>query len=167
MLRTRLLNYLVFLVLVSALLGCRSKPSPMPTSSPLESPLVEDSPISTSTPRPTLEPTEEIRPFQLDKPIQVGATRVTGRGPANVPVVLMDITLGGVALSVSAVDQRGEFEFKLSEPLEARHRIGITLADLSGTEWKREDFYSEAYHGDEAFSVPNVGFFFDTYMIQE
>ena len=165
MIRTRLSTCLVFLVLVSALLGCRGKPSPMP--SPIDSPLDVQSPISTSTPQPTLEPTEEIQPFQLDKPIEVGATRVTGRGPANVPVVLMDITLGGVVLSMSAVDQRGEFEFKLSEPLEARHRIGITLADLSGTEWKREDFYPEGYHGDEAFNVPNIGFFFDTYMIRE
>ncbi len=162
MIRTRLSNYLVFLVLVSALLGCKAEPSPLP--SPLESPMSVQSPIS--TPKATLE-TIEIQPFQLDKPIEVGATRVTGRGPANVPIALLDITLGGPVLAFSAIDQRGEFEFKLSEPLEARHRIGVTLADLTGTEWTREDFRSEDFHGDEAFNVPNIGFFFDTYMIRE
>jgi len=160
--RTKLSNYLVFLILVSALLACKTTPSP--SASPFDSPMSVQSPVA--TPQAALE-TTEIQPFQLDKPIPVGATQVTGRGPANVPIVLMDITLGGPVLAFSAIDSSGRFEFKLSEPLQARHRIGVTLADLTGTEWKREDFRSDDFHGDEAFNIPQVGFFFDTCMIRE
>jgi hypothetical protein len=157
--RTKLLSGVILIILTFVLFGCKTKPSP--SASPLDSPSSSSqSPIST----PEMD---KIRPFQLDKPIEVGATQVTGSGPAGVPIMLVDITLGGPILALGTIDQRGEFDLGLAQPLEARHRIGIALGSLAGTEWQREDFSDEGFCGDEAFNVPQIGFFFDTYMIRE
>jgi hypothetical protein len=102
----------------------------------------------------------------LDKPIAVGATRVTGRGPEDVPIVLMDITFAGPVLATGEIDGNGEFELMLNEPLEAEHRIGLSLGDLSGSKWQAADFSSD-FNGDEAINIPQIGFFFDSYMIRE
>jgi len=92
---------------------------------------------------------------------------VTGSGPTGVPIVLLDITFGGRLLASGVIDRNGRFELEVGEPLEARHRIGIALGDLTGTGWQPEDFSDEKFYGDEALNVPLVGFFFDTCMIQE
>lgn len=106
-----------------------------------------------------------MRTFQLDKPISAGATRVTGQGPAGVPVMLLNITVGGKVLARGEIDSDGNFELELNEPLEANYRIGLTLDDLSGTSWEPTDF-TEEFYGEEAMNVPQVGFFFDTSLVQ-
>jgi hypothetical protein len=122
---------------------------------------------STSGSSPLSAPTSpEIIPFQLDKPILAGATVVTGRGPAGVPILLQDVTFAGPVLASGEIDQNGRFELTLGEPLEARHRIGVTISDLSGTSFEITQFTAE-YNGDGALNVPQIGFYFDTYMIQE
>ena len=101
----------------------------------------------------------------MDKPIVAGASKVTGRGPANVPIQLHDITFGGTLLSSGLIDASGRFELEV-EPLEARHRIGIALGNLAGTGWAETDFGEDTF-GDEARSIPQVGFFYDSCMIRE
>ena len=125
--------------------------------SPLESPL-EISPLPTAS-RKVLEP------IQIDKPIVASATEVTGHGPAGVPIQLHDVTFGGILLASGVIDHNGRFELKV-EPLEARHRIGIALGILAGTEWTAADFGEDSF-GDEARTIPQVGFFYDTCMIRE
>jgi hypothetical protein len=105
-------------------------------------------------------------PFQFDKPVLAGATAVTGRGPAGVPIVLRDVTFAGSLLATSVIDQNNRFEFVLEAPLEANHRIGLALDNLSETDWQISDF-TEAYQGDGAMNFPQIDFFFDTYMIRE
>lgn len=92
---------------------------------------------------------------------------MTGSGPRGVPIALLDITFGGQLLALGVIDQNGRFELELEEPLEARHRIGITLGDLTGTGWQPGDFSDRKFYGDEALNVPQIGFFFDTCMIRE
>jgi hypothetical protein len=92
---------------------------------------------------------------------------VTGQGPAGVPIILQDITFAGRTLASGVIEQDGRFELTLGEPLETRHRIGITLGDLSGTQWTLQDFSDERFYGDDALSVPQVGFFYDTYVVRE
>jgi hypothetical protein len=141
--------------------GCGKK-SPSAPESPLSSPLpleVGQSPLPGPVGR-------DVMPFQLDKPIPVGATRVTGRGPAGVPIMLLDITFGGPLLALGEIDEKGRFELELDKPLEANHRIGLALGNLSGSDWQSTNFSSE-FNGDEAMSVPQVGYFFDTCMIRE
>jgi hypothetical protein len=64
------------------------------------------------------------------------------------------------------IDESGQFEIDLSAPLESGHRIGLTI-DVSGTAWEPEDFSSEEFYGEKALSVPQVGFYYDTAMVQE
>ena len=142
----------------------QERPSPSPLSSAVDTPssplAVPSSPVATST-------APDVEPFRLDTPIVEGATHVSGSGPAGVPVLLHDITLGGIALASGAIDANNEFEFQLDEPLEGGHRIGIALGDLSGTKWEQDDFSDKSYYGEGALSVPQVGFFFDTSMVEE
>jgi hypothetical protein len=81
--------------------------------------------------------------------------------------MLLDITFGGSLLALGVIDQDGRFKLELNKPLEAHHRIGITLGDLSGTGWQPQDFRHKGFYGDGALNIPQIGFFFDTCMIRE
>lgn len=141
--------------------GC-NEATPMVETSPLTSP---QSVVPTPDER---TPTEvAMVPFELDKPISGGATEVTGSGPAGIPIMIVDISMGGNVLGTGTVGSDGEFTVELSQALEARHRIGIALGNLSGTGWEVTDLQDDRYYGSEALSVPQVGFFFDTYFIAE
>ena len=146
---------------ISLLLAACAPETPVPsTVSPLASPLeAGGSPLAT--------PTREVEPFQMDKPLVAGMSKITGSGPAGIPVLVADVTMGGQVLGRSTINNQGEFEIKLNAPLEARHRLGLTLGDMTGTGKQYEDFYFEGYYGDEALTVPQVGFFFDTAMVKE
>ena len=72
----------------------------------------------------------------------------------------------GAFVGSGTTDESGRFRVTLSEPLEARHRIGLTF-DVGGTSWTPDDFPSEAFHGEEALLVPQVGFYYDTAMVRE
>jgi hypothetical protein len=78
----------------------------------------------------------------------------------------VDVTFGGLVLATGDIDQNGRFVLELDQPLEARHRIGLTLGNLSGTPWESVEFDSKFY-GGEPMSVPQVGFFFDTCLVGE
>ena len=156
------------IVLLTLLIGCRQEPTATPiVSTPLESPL-DTGPIAVESPlgvSPLATPTGEVQPIQLNKPIEAGATKVTGHGPAGVPILLQDVTFGGTLLASGVIDQDGRIELDVS-PLESRHRVGITLGDLTGTEWALMSL-GKAFYGDEARSIPQIGFFYDTCMIRE
>ncbi len=148
-------------VLAILLTACTSK-TPASVISPLASPLqVKDSPLAT----PALEPTPAS--FRLDKPIVAGVTEVTGQGIKDISVVLVDVTMGGNILGITTVNREGRFVFKLGTPLEAAHRLGLTLGDVSSTGKRHEDFFDERFYGDEPFSIPQIGFFFDTALVKE
>ncbi|MBN1668643.1 MAG: hypothetical protein JW862_16235 [Anaerolineales bacterium] len=104
--------------------------------------------------------------FMIDKPVLVGATEVTGRGPAGVPIMLVDVTLAGEPIALSVIASDGTFRFTVPAQ-EANHRIGIALGNLSGTGWTETDFQDPKYNGDQARTVPTIGFFFDTALVRE
>lgn len=107
-----------------------------------------------------------IIPFTFDKPLSDGDTKVSGTGPAGVPIEVVDVTLMRLVLAKGTIEDNNTFSFELKEPLEKGHRIGIVLAELAGTEWTEEQFADQFYNGDQAMNVPTVGFFFDTAMVQ-
>jgi hypothetical protein len=137
-------------------------PSPLPMVSPLQ----QDSPVATPPRDDTAPPAFEIVPFQLDKPLREGDTRVTGTGPAGAPIRLEDVSFTGRFIAAGQIEEDGTFELVLSEPLEARHRVGLTV-NVMGTSWTIEDFQSPEFNGDGAMQVPQIGFYFDTAMVQE
>lgn len=166
---TGLVIPLVLSIIVVGIVSCQ-KPTPTEEAreSPLSLPTLASSPLPALTsPLPgSAAPSLPAVPFRLDKPVQAGDTRVTGSGPAGVPIRLEDVTFVGRLIALGRIDEDGTFELILSVPLEARHRVGLTV-DLSGTSWTLEDLQSEAFKGDEAMMVPQVGFYFDTAMVQE
>jgi hypothetical protein len=145
-------------------LAACSTPSPAPsaTATPLVVP-TSNGAYPVGSPPPTLRGDEV--PFRLDKPIVAGATAVTGSGPAGVPILLEDVTFMGALLGQGTVGQDGRFSFSVPA-LEAGHRLGVTLGDISGTQWTPEQFHSPGYWGEGAMQAPNVGFFFDTAQVQ-
>lgn len=108
---------------------------------------------------------EDIVPFQLKKPITAGMTEVRGTGPKGVPIILSDVTMADTFLAETTVQDNGEFVFVVP-PLEPGHRIGVKISDLTGTEWADEPFISEGFFGDEAMLVPQIAFYYDTFMVR-
>jgi hypothetical protein len=130
---------------------------PEPTHSPLEltSPLQSQSPLDAPS---------QIVPFRLNKPIIEGTNRVSGTGPVGVPIVIADVTFMGEGLGAGIVGPDGTFVVQVPV-LEKNHFIGLSLGDLTKTQWKPKDFYAMEYRGDGAMQVPQVGFFHDTAMV--
>lgn len=152
-------HWRVFLILTlfSWLAACTT---PGSTLSPLLQPTSPlDVPIASPSAR-------RIVPFRLNKPIFAGVDRVSGTGPAGVPIIIADVTFMGEPLGASVIGDDGTFEIRVPV-LEKNHRIGIMLGDLRGTKWRVEDFYALEYRGEDPQQVPQVGFFYDTAMVQE
>jgi hypothetical protein len=102
--------------------------------------------------------------FHLEKPLRAGATTIRGSGPPGTPFVVANVTFMGEPWVFGTVGEDGTFEFEI-QALEENHRIGIALGDLSQTPWTEEQFRDPLFNGDEAQSVPNVGFFYDTALV--
>ena len=133
--------------------------------SALESPLVA---ADVDSPLPTPEPTSiPIEPFAFFRPINVGDTEVKGYGPAGLPVLLVNITVGGDLLAQSNIDEEGHVTFELEAPLESGHRIGLGLGDVTAFGFEFSDFQDSGFNSPQALLVPRVGFFYDTQMVVE
>jgi len=165
----------LFLVVSSLLVGCNSnsfEPTstvsssskvPYPINTPAALPSGGAYPVNTPEAIPSAK--GKITPFHLDKLLFEGTTQVTGTGPAGVPISLQDVTFMGTVLAQTVIGSDDTFMFQVTA-LEKNHRIGIALGDLTGTRWKPEDFNNAAYQGEEPMLVPQVGFFYDTALVQ-
>lgn len=100
--------------------------------------------------------------FTIDVPVKAGDTIVTGNGPTDVPINLVDASEVGLLLAETVIDTDGTFTFELEEPLEQGHMIGIMLGDLSGTDLDENDFmYSDTY-----YARPLIGILFDMVLVE-
>ena len=158
---------LLFLFLaVCVLLACGttevvpSDTSPLPTP-PSFAPTLDAATESSSSPLPNLTQ-EMLVPFRLEKPLHAGDTHVRGSGPPGVPIIIANITLMGEPLVLGEIGPDGHFDFVLPKPLEENYRIGLALGDLAGKPWTEDDFRQPSFYGDEAQTVPQVGFFYDS-----
>jgi hypothetical protein len=115
-------------------------------------------------PSPTLNLGTPVKvvPFRINKPVPDGATEVTGSGPTDIPITLADITMYGDVLGETTIQPDGKFVFKLANPIEKGHMIGVALSDLKNTKWVPANFNDPGFNGDTPRQVPLVGFFFDT-----
>lgn len=117
----------------------------------------EGYPIETNTPF-----YEQGPEFELSTPISGGDSVVTGTGPANVPIRLVDVTEMGFVLDETVIESDGTFTFTPEEPLESGHSIGIQLGDIEGTDLDESDFlYSETY-----YERPLIGILFDLVVVE-
>lgn len=100
--------------------------------------------------------------FYITRPVVAGAMSVSGTGPINVPILLLDISEVDLVLAKTTIDESGIFVFELNEPLIAQHLIGIKLGDISGTDFNENDFiYNENY-----YERPYVGILFDLVVVE-
>jgi len=100
--------------------------------------------------------------FKIDEPVAKGDTIVTGIGPANVPIRLVDVSEVGLILSETVIETDGVFEFNLEEPLASGHTIGIQLGYIEDTDFNESDFlYSDSY-----YERPLIGILFDLVVVE-
>jgi hypothetical protein len=149
--------FLFLSIILITMTGCNNKPSNQsnlpvdsyPASEGYPTPLY-NSDLSTSYPSDGTSNTsaEQKGPkFTISTPIVGGDTQITGTGPANVPIILIDVTQIDVILGDTTIDANGNFTFDLDMPLKSGHTIGLQIGDLTGTNFNEEDFmYSDSYY---------------------
>jgi hypothetical protein len=95
--------------------------------------------------------------FNIIEPVVGGQTIIEGWGPANVPIILIDVTELGTILGETTIDDDGSFSFELDEPVISGHSIGIQLGDTTNTNINPTEYqYSPNY-----YDRPQVGILFD------
>ena len=100
-------------------------PTPSPGESPLSPLLVDVSPVD--GPAIVLQGL----PFSIDEPLRASDTTVGGTGPAQVGLLVVDVTLMGEVLGRGQVEEDGRFSIPVQPPLILNHRIGLMLDDQS------------------------------------
>jgi hypothetical protein len=150
-----------------AAIQATSAASPLPYLEPQVSASVYSPyPAPGSTPAPSAPPVAVV-PFHLNRPIPVGATEVSGTGPAGVPILIADVTGYGEILAEGIIQPDGTFTIALPYPIEANHRIGLSLNDLAGTGWTEDSFSDPGFIGEEFKLVPMVGVYYDSVLVEE
>ena len=120
----RAILWISLVVILGGLAACKSPSGPDETS-PL-SPLPVISPTIES---PLVAPTQSaLTPFSLDEPLLVGATRVTGTGPADVVIKIIDVTFSADQIGGGKIKADGTFAIDVT-PLSEGHRIGILVSE--------------------------------------
>ncbi|MFN3981890.1 MAG: hypothetical protein ACK4SA_16060 [Caldilinea sp.] len=143
--------------------------NPSPTTGEYPPPAIVNEYRSGAYPAPQTPTPETSRipivPFILERPLKAGDTVVRGTGPANVPIIIVDVFLMGETLGEGVIDSEGSFEVSVP-PLETGHWIGVAVNDLSNTDLEFSDFYAQGFRGPGAEQVPQVGFVHDSEFVQ-
>lgn len=100
--------------------------------------------------------------FNINEPVKAGDTSVTGKGPAGVPIELIDLSEIDLILAETIINKDGTFIFELDKPIEPNHSIGIKLGNISNTSLNEEDFH----YNDSYFERPYVGILFDIVYVE-
>jgi len=155
--------------LLVAVVGCGPEPKPSATESPLPSP---PSPVVTPALAESPLQTPEIPgpAFAIDRPLEGSGNRITGQGPAGVPIVVVDVTLTGQKLGEGFIDEKGHFDIKLSKPLEPGHRIGLMAgATQSMSQDEVQNYLQQLrrWKGKGARNLPFIGMLFDTALVEQ
>jgi hypothetical protein len=162
----KLTLYMIGIAII-ILAGCAS-PTPFksPTAAPSTfSPIPAPKTISSPIAALPAAPAGKVVRFQIDRPLKAGATTVTGRGLAGIPISIDNLTLGGNELGAGIVGNDNRFSIKVP-PLADNVRIGVAIGDVSSTGHSLEEFDADAYKGDEPLMVPMIGFYLDTALAQ-
>lgn len=166
---------IVLFICVFTIIGCSNNAIDERTSSPEVNP----DPLSSKEGYPLKEPTmnsETAYPinnfdpgykkgpeFHFTLPVLTNDQVVTGTGPINVPIILVDVSEMGLILAATTIKEDGSFIFVLDEPLQSGHVIGLQLGDLEGTGIDKNDFlFSDTY-----YERPLIGTFFDLTTVEQ
>jgi hypothetical protein len=100
--------------------------------------------------------------FTLDTPVRTTDAQVTGKGPAGVPVKLINVARSGELIGETTIGNDGVFTVKVAAKLIAGDRIALMLGNTAGTKFNRDDFIS----GPGYVDYPLVGVIFVSTVIE-
>ena len=100
--------------------------------------------------------------FTLNTPVRASDAQVTGKGPAGVPVKLVNVARSGELIGETTIGNDGAFTVKVSAKLIAGDRIALMLGNTAGTKFNPNDFISGPGYEDR----PLVGVIFVSTVIQ-
>lgn len=110
-------------------------------------------------PAPTLPQGPE---FTLTLPVRASDTEVTGKGPAGVPIKLVNVARSAEMIGETTIDANGAFKISVSSKLIAGDRIALMLGNTAGTKFSQNDFLSGPHYQD----YPLVGILFTSTVVQ-
>jgi len=157
------LIFFFLLIPVFILIGCSSNeqinslnnPYPGPILDPVKnSDLAYPSPINSGSASNNRYGAEQ---FQINS-IIIGTDVVSGKGPAGIPIEIVDITFNEV-IGSTIISEDNSFIINLANPILERRRYGVQISIQRDAENWQELW---ALRGDNARSIPNIGYFLDT-----
>jgi hypothetical protein len=157
---------IALLLLTLGLAACKkdSTPTPAKKDSPLVSPL--NSPISVpDVATPTSSSQISGPGFLLDQPVLSGATKITGQGPFDLSIVIIDMTTMGTPLGYGSIDSDGKLSVSLDLPAIENHVIGVQVMD--DREFSPEDIEQLKQRKGPGFKTyPRVGNVLDSVIVR-
>jgi hypothetical protein len=100
--------------------------------------------------------------FTLTLPVRASDTEVTGKGPAGVPVKLVNVARSAEMIGETTIDANGAFKISLPSKLIAGDRIALMLGNTAGTKFNANDFVSGPGYQD----YPLVGILFASTVVE-
>lgn len=129
---------------------------PAPESGYPAPPAVVD---SNGYPAPTLP---QGPAFTFTLPIKASDTEVTGKGPAGVPIKLVNVARSAEMIGETTIDASGAFKISVPAKLIAGDRIALMLGNTAGTKFNANDFLSGPGYQD----YPLVGILFTSTVVE-
>jgi hypothetical protein len=100
--------------------------------------------------------------FTIDTPVRVSDAQVTGKGPAGVPVKLINVARSSEVIGETTIGSDGVFTVKVASKLIAGDRIALMLGNTAGTKFDQKDFLSGPGYQD----YPLVGILFASTVVE-
>lgn len=102
---------------------------------------------------------DESKRFTIDEPVEAGSAEITGTGPANIPIKVINISFVGETIGSGIIENDGTFRISLATPLEANHVIGLQLGDQS--------LETSFIDGPDYTNIPMIGLVLTQAVVQQ
>jgi len=174
---------LLLLVLLGILLvACDQAAAPKPVATQAAQGGTTQQPVSVATvtgaypapgsayPAPTVvqgldgypSPSPQGPQFTLNTPVRVSDAQVTGKGPAGVPIKLVNVARSGELIGETTIGNDGVFTVKVPAKLIAGDRLALMLGNTAGTKFDPNDFLRGPGYQD----YPLVGILFASTVVE-
>jgi hypothetical protein len=100
--------------------------------------------------------------FTINTPVNASDAQVTGKGPAGVPIKLINMSKSSELIGEVTIGSDGAFTVDASSKLIAGDRIALMLGNTAGTKFNPNDFISGPGYQD----YPLIGVTFASTVVQ-